>query len=151
MIELESGKTRISAPAHPSATGIGRVSGLVFISICLSVYLPSFLPSFFASFFLFLLPLFLLSFFSILLSVCSFLPASWSAINLFVRLCLIGFVVNKHGQRKQQKKNTIELSSNLERGRERRILALAKAWLESQEKNESNGMVYKIFHICVGR
>jgi len=30
MIELESVKTRISAPAHPSATGIGRVSGLVF-------------------------------------------------------------------------------------------------------------------------
>ena len=29
MIELESVKTRISAPAHPSATGIGRVSGLV--------------------------------------------------------------------------------------------------------------------------
>ena len=28
MIELESMKTRISAPAHPSATG-GRVSGLV--------------------------------------------------------------------------------------------------------------------------
>ena len=27
--ELESVKTRISAPAHPSATGIGRVSGLV--------------------------------------------------------------------------------------------------------------------------
>ena len=29
MIELESVKTRISAPAHPSPTGIGRVSGLV--------------------------------------------------------------------------------------------------------------------------
>ena len=29
MIELESVKTRISAPAHPSATD-GRVSGLVF-------------------------------------------------------------------------------------------------------------------------
>ena len=29
-LELKSGKTRISAPAHPSATG-GRVSGLVFI------------------------------------------------------------------------------------------------------------------------
>ena len=27
--ESKSGKTRISAPAHPSATGIGRVSGLV--------------------------------------------------------------------------------------------------------------------------
>ena len=27
-LELKSGKTRISAPAHPSATG-GRVSGLV--------------------------------------------------------------------------------------------------------------------------
>ena len=30
MIELESVKTRISAPAHLSATGIGRVSDLVF-------------------------------------------------------------------------------------------------------------------------
>ena len=29
VIELESVKTHISAPAHPSATGIGRVSGLV--------------------------------------------------------------------------------------------------------------------------
>ena len=29
VIELERVKTRISAPAHPSATGIGRVSGLV--------------------------------------------------------------------------------------------------------------------------
>ena len=29
VIELESVKMRISAPAHPSATGIGRVSGLV--------------------------------------------------------------------------------------------------------------------------
>ena len=29
VIESESGKTCISAPAHPSATGIGRVSGLV--------------------------------------------------------------------------------------------------------------------------
>ena len=29
MIKLESVKTRLSAPAHPSATGIGRVSGLV--------------------------------------------------------------------------------------------------------------------------
>ena len=28
--ELESLKTRISAPAHLSATGVGRVSGLVF-------------------------------------------------------------------------------------------------------------------------
>ena len=28
-LELKSGKTHISAPAHPSATGIGRVSGLV--------------------------------------------------------------------------------------------------------------------------
>ena len=27
--ESKSVKTRISAPAHPSATGIGRVSGLV--------------------------------------------------------------------------------------------------------------------------
>ena len=32
VIELESVKMRISAPAHPSATGIGRVSGLVFFS-----------------------------------------------------------------------------------------------------------------------
>ena len=31
VIELEIVKTRISAPAHPSATGIGRVSGLIFI------------------------------------------------------------------------------------------------------------------------
>ena len=31
VIELESVKTRISAPAHPSATGIGRVSGLVHL------------------------------------------------------------------------------------------------------------------------
>ena len=30
--ESKSGKTRISAPAHPSATGIGRVSGLVSLS-----------------------------------------------------------------------------------------------------------------------
>ena len=30
VIELKSGKTRISAPAHPSATD-GRVSGLVFV------------------------------------------------------------------------------------------------------------------------
>ena len=29
VIELEIVKTRISAPAHPSATGIGLVSGLV--------------------------------------------------------------------------------------------------------------------------
>ena len=29
VIEVKSGKTRISAPAHPSATD-GRVSGLVF-------------------------------------------------------------------------------------------------------------------------
>ena len=29
VIELESVKMRISAPAHPSATDIGRVSGLV--------------------------------------------------------------------------------------------------------------------------
>ena len=31
VIESESVKTRISAPAHPSATSIGRVSGLVFL------------------------------------------------------------------------------------------------------------------------
>ena len=29
VIESKSGKTRLSAPAHPSATG-GRVSGLVY-------------------------------------------------------------------------------------------------------------------------
>ena len=29
--ESKSVKTRISAPAHPSATGIGRVSGLVIL------------------------------------------------------------------------------------------------------------------------
>ena len=29
VIELESVKTRVSAPAQPSATGFGRVSGLV--------------------------------------------------------------------------------------------------------------------------
>ena len=32
VIELESVKTCISAPAHPFATGIGRVSGLVFLT-----------------------------------------------------------------------------------------------------------------------
>ena len=32
VIELESVKTHISAPAYPSATGIGRVSGLVFMT-----------------------------------------------------------------------------------------------------------------------
>ena len=32
MIELESVKTRISAPANLSATGIGRVSGRVLIN-----------------------------------------------------------------------------------------------------------------------
>ena len=30
VIESEIGKTRISAPAHPSATGTGRVSSLIF-------------------------------------------------------------------------------------------------------------------------
>ena len=38
-LELKSGKTRISAPAHPSATD-GRVSGLVFLT-----FLVSFSPS----------------------------------------------------------------------------------------------------------
>ena len=38
MIELVSVKTRISAPAHPCATGIGRVSGLVLRSIALSLF-----------------------------------------------------------------------------------------------------------------
>ena len=33
VIESESGKTRISAPAPPSATGTGRVSGLVFFRV----------------------------------------------------------------------------------------------------------------------
>ena len=37
VIELKSVKTRISAPAHPSATGIGRVSGLVFSYLSVSV------------------------------------------------------------------------------------------------------------------
>ena len=37
MIKLKSGKTRISAPAHPSATG-GRVSGLGIISFVLHLY-----------------------------------------------------------------------------------------------------------------
>ena len=37
MIELESVKTRISAPAHPSATGIDRVSDLVLN--CFSFFL----------------------------------------------------------------------------------------------------------------
>ena len=32
VIELEIVKTRISAPAHSSATGIGRVSGLVALA-----------------------------------------------------------------------------------------------------------------------
>ena len=36
-LESKSGKTRISAPAHPSATGIGRVSGLVSLT---SLLLP---------------------------------------------------------------------------------------------------------------
>ena len=36
--ELKSGKTRISAPAHPSATG-GRVSGLVYLFIHLFIFL----------------------------------------------------------------------------------------------------------------
>ena len=31
--ESKSVKTRISAPAHPSATGMGRVSGLVFANL----------------------------------------------------------------------------------------------------------------------
>ena len=37
VIELESVKIRISAPAHPSATGIGRVSGLASPLLCRSV------------------------------------------------------------------------------------------------------------------
>ena len=47
MIESKSGKTRISAPAHPSATGIGRVSGLVLLLLLLflSPFLfPSIIP-----------------------------------------------------------------------------------------------------------
>ena len=40
MIELENLKTRISAPVHPSATGIGRISGLVhFFLLCLLLHL----------------------------------------------------------------------------------------------------------------
>ena len=40
--ELKSGKMRISATAHPSATGIGRVSGLVYDFITLtSLLLPN--------------------------------------------------------------------------------------------------------------
>ena len=31
--ESKSGKTSVSAPAHPSATGIGCVSGLVFVTV----------------------------------------------------------------------------------------------------------------------
>ena len=31
--ESKSGKTSVSAPAHPSATGIGRVSGLVLVTL----------------------------------------------------------------------------------------------------------------------
>ena len=37
MIESKSGKTRISAPSHPSATG-GRVSGLVFLPLSFLFY-----------------------------------------------------------------------------------------------------------------
>ena len=48
MIELESVKRRISAPAHPSATGIGRVSGLV--SFLFSLFSPFFPPLFFSFF-----------------------------------------------------------------------------------------------------
>ena len=40
VIELESVKTRISAPAHPSATGIGRVSGLVSQILLNTLILP---------------------------------------------------------------------------------------------------------------
>ena len=36
VIELKSGKTDISAPAHPSATGIGRVSGLAYKEKCMT-------------------------------------------------------------------------------------------------------------------
>ena len=59
------------------------------------------------------------------------------------------FVVNKYDQRKQSKKVMIEPSLNLERGRERRISTLTKASLESQDKNESNGLVYKNCHTRV--
>ena len=45
VIELESVKTRISAPAHPSATGIGRVSGLVFLLTCVLALLQEVRPS----------------------------------------------------------------------------------------------------------
>ena len=43
MIELESVKTRISAPAHPSATG-GRVSGLVLLLVLHFLLLSFVLP-----------------------------------------------------------------------------------------------------------
>ena len=47
VIELESVKTRISTPAHPSATGIGRVSGLVIFFFPLSfALLPQLSSSF---------------------------------------------------------------------------------------------------------
>ena len=41
VIELESVKTRISAPAHPSATGIGRVSGLVQMTVYKTILLST--------------------------------------------------------------------------------------------------------------
>ena len=57
--------------------------------------------------------------------------AEAQSIFLFMCGCSV-FVVNKHDQRKQLKKVMIEPSLNLERGRERRIMTLAKASLESQ-------------------
>ena len=49
-LESKSGKTRISAPAHPSATDISRVSGLVFfLSFFLSFFFSFFLSLFFLS------------------------------------------------------------------------------------------------------
>ena len=51
VIELESVKTCISAPAHPSATGIGRVSGLVsIIHLFIYPFIQSFIHSFIRSF-----------------------------------------------------------------------------------------------------
>ena len=74
--------------------------------------------------------------------------AEAQSIFLFMCGCSV-FVVNKHDQRKQLKRVMIEPSSNLERGRERRISTLAKASLESQDNNESNGLVYKNCHTRV--
>ena len=63
-------KTRISAPAHPSATGIGRVSGLVIISLYIALdffslaffsYLSLFYSLFILVFLLFLIEIYFYS------------------------------------------------------------------------------------------